>query len=445
MQYFYDNQIRKYIQQFMRLFIGFSVEIGKSANGEPIYKSVPVTYGDVSRMTSHIIKDNSENVLNSTPYISCYISDLKMSPDRRRFPAFENKMQVVEKKLDHTTGEYLNEPGDRYQVTQYSPVPYDITMNVDIWTSNTDQKLQLLEQIGVIFNPSVNLRTNNNLIDWSSLTYVEMQSINWSSRSIPSGADDVIDIATFQFLLPILLNPPAKVQKQTLIHTIINRLITVRDDELNYFTLREKFESQLPSYIIITPENYRIEFVNNSIRLLNRYGNTEDPISWLDLISQYGDYRKGISQIRFRHTNNPTDPTNDIVGLIYLNENDEYNLSVVLNEDTIPAYTMSPITSTIDPQQNYPGDSEYPVTPIGTRFLLLSDIPDNGLWNVEGKENDIVELTDLGWAISFVAENVSDQQYILDLSNNKQYEWTGEQWQDSFEGIYRAGFWRLYL
>jgi hypothetical protein len=446
MQYFYDQQIRKYIQQFMRMFSGFCVDIGKTATGEPIYKTVPVTYGDINRMAAHILKDNSENVLNSTPYISCYISEFRMSADRRRFPQFENKIQVVEKKFDRTTGEYLEEPGDRYQVIQHNPVPYDITMNVDIWTSNTDQKLQLIEQIAVIFNPSVNLRVNNNPIDWSNLTYVEMTSTNWTSRTIPGGADDVIDISTFQFLIPILINPPAKVQKQTLIHTIINRMLTVREDELNYFTLRDQFESQLPSYTIITPENYRVEFRNGVAKLLHRYSNNTDPApSWSSLLESYGDYRAGISQLRLRRTTDPTDPSEDIVGGFRLHETDSQLLYVDLVQDTVPANTLSDINGVVDPQLNSPGDGELSNAQIGQRYLLLNTVPDDSVWGVQAVENSIIEYTNTGWEVSFDATLGSQSEFVLDISENRQYEWNGSQWQDSYEGIYRAGFWRIYL
>ena len=50
-QYFYDKQIRRYIQQFIRLFSGFSVQMGKNEeSGLPVFHKVPVRYGDINRM-----------------------------------------------------------------------------------------------------------------------------------------------------------------------------------------------------------------------------------------------------------------------------------------------------------------------------------------------------------------------------------------------------------
>ena len=75
-QYFYDQQIRRWLLQFMKLFGGFSVKMGKDANGLDNYHQVPVRYGDTTRMSQHILRNNSENTMLSVPAISCYIACL---------------------------------------------------------------------------------------------------------------------------------------------------------------------------------------------------------------------------------------------------------------------------------------------------------------------------------------------------------------------------------
>ena len=55
------------------------------------------------------------------------------------------------------------------------PTPYTLSMKADIWTSNTDQKLQLLEQILVLFNPALEIQTTDNYIDWTSLSVVYLR------------------------------------------------------------------------------------------------------------------------------------------------------------------------------------------------------------------------------------------------------------------------------
>ena len=164
-QYFYDKQIRRYIQQFIRVFSGFSVQMGKNDNGLPVYQTTPVRYGDINRMAAHITRENSENVINTVPFISCYVTALNMLPERRTYQDHVDKVQVTEKKYNNTTGVYENQKGNSYTVERHAPVPYMLQMNCDIWTSNTDQKLQLMEQILVLFNPTLDIRTNNSSVE----------------------------------------------------------------------------------------------------------------------------------------------------------------------------------------------------------------------------------------------------------------------------------------
>ena len=105
-------------------------------------------------------------------------------------------------------------------IKRHQPVPYNLTMQVDIWSGNTDQKLQLLEQILILFNPSIQLQQNTNPLDWTSVFEVELTDMQWSNRSVPAGVDETIDVSTLTFTLPIWLSPPAKVKRQKIINTI---------------------------------------------------------------------------------------------------------------------------------------------------------------------------------------------------------------------------------
>ena len=101
------------------------------------------------------------------------------------------------------------------------PVPYTLEMATDIWTSNTNQKLQLMEQILVLFNPALEIQSTDNYLDWTSLSYIELQQVQFSNRSVPVGVDEQIDIATLNFTVPIYLTAPAKVKKLGVINKIV--------------------------------------------------------------------------------------------------------------------------------------------------------------------------------------------------------------------------------
>ena len=87
-QFFYDEQIRRFLLQFIRAFSNFQVEYGKDRNGNTTLQTVPVKYGDSTRMVSSIIRENSENKIIPTPMISCYITGLEYNPERRQDPTF---------------------------------------------------------------------------------------------------------------------------------------------------------------------------------------------------------------------------------------------------------------------------------------------------------------------------------------------------------------------
>ena len=107
--YFYDKQLRRYIQQFIRIFAGFQVAMHTDSAGNVVYQTAPVRYGDVSRMAAHIVRENSENMIQTTPFISCHVTGLETAPDRRTLGSYEETVPVYEKKFNEETGAYENE------------------------------------------------------------------------------------------------------------------------------------------------------------------------------------------------------------------------------------------------------------------------------------------------------------------------------------------------
>ena len=143
MDFFYDGQIRRYVTQFMRIFIGFKYQAGDGTQ-----QSIPVMYGDMTRQVANIIRENSENKLPTVPRIACYITGLEMDTTRLSDPTFVSKVNIRERKYfedENGNREYTGAPGKNVTVERIMPTPYIMTVKADIWTSNTDQKLQLLK------------------------------------------------------------------------------------------------------------------------------------------------------------------------------------------------------------------------------------------------------------------------------------------------------------
>lgn len=444
--HYYDEQIRKYLLQFVRVFGSFTVQKGFDEQRNPVYEQVPARYGDMSRQVGHILKENSENKLNAVPFISCYVQSLNMKPDLRRYPQFQETLHVIEKKFDAEAHKYINEQGEAYDVTRHQPVPYELTLSVDIWTSNTDQKLQLLEQILVLFNPGINLHTNQNILDWSALTYLEMTDVTWSSRSLPSGADDVIDVATLTFQMPVYVNPPVEVRRMNIIQTILTNLHTLDSDELDSWSI-DSITGPESDFIVTTLKDYFIRYESGVAKLLFSGGRDDPTLNWKEnVFARYGELRPGISQIRLRQGGDVSDPSNDVIGTLDYDPNDAQLLMVTIDSDTLPADTQGTVDAIVDPQNNYPGDGTLPSAVTGQRYLILDEVPAGGLWGgVVAAQNDIIEYNGADWIVSFNSSANTNSNYATNLTTNQQFEWTGEFWQDSYEGIYREGWWRLYI
>lgn len=223
MQWFYDGQIRRYVGQVIRTLSGFKYQ---AADGKQT--TVPVMYGDMSRQVGNIIKENSENKLPSAPRIAVYISDLQLDRTRLADSTHVSKVHIRERAKiydgnGNVTG-YEPTQGSGYTVERLMPTPYKLTVKVDIWSTNTDQKLQIMEQILMLFNPSLELQTTDNYIDWTSISVLDLTNINFSSRQIPQGIDSDIDIASLTLESPIFISPPTKVKRLGVIQDIVMNL-----------------------------------------------------------------------------------------------------------------------------------------------------------------------------------------------------------------------------
>ena len=364
--YFYDGQVRRYISQFMRMVSDFYVSFGADRNGNVTYQRVPVMYGDQSRQAAQIIRNNSENTLNSVPAMAVYVGGLAYDQTRLQDPSFVQSMQIRHRRYDPVTGTYTSEQGQAYTVERMMPAPYKLTLKMDIWTSNTEQKLQLVEQLSQLFNPAMELQSTDNYIDWASLSIVWLMDSNWDSRTVPTGGEDLISVATLTFEMPIWISTSIKVKKMG----VIQQVFTNMEDLQTMETLGQTVVNVMNYGVLLTSNNS-----GHVLRLLkpkdiisaNRLG--IDSITanndWNSLLNEYGVV-SGSSEIRISQPNG-----SEIIGTIALNPTDPTGLLFSPFADTLPANTMGPVNAIIDPQSV--NVSSFLTSPLsGTRYLLIN-------------------------------------------------------------------------
>lgn len=454
-QYAYDKQIRRFVTQFIRMLSNFQVEFGNDANGIRALQTVPVYYGDVSRQAAMILKNNSENTLSAVPAMATYISGLSYDRDRLQNPYYEGVISVRERVFNETTQSYQNTQDGVLTVERLMPAPYKLSMKVDIWTSNTEQKHQLIEQIAPLFNPGLEIQSTDNYIDWTSLSVVLLTDVAYTNRSVPMSSDDTtIDIATLTFEMPIWLSLPAKVKRGGVITQIIASIYDESGTvDINNYNLgpatRQKF----------TILNSAVYYTGNTLTLYADNVNDADGTvygtkqRWADLLQGYGKLTNGVSQVRL--TFPYTDGTHEIVGTVAFNPVDPTQLLITPFANTLPANTVSPVDAIIDPF-TVTVNSSILSPGVGTRYLILNPIGDANsesaaAWagspgtNLIANAHDIIEWNGNYWTVVFDSQREPNIQYVSNLTTTVQYQWTGSNWVKSYEGLYAAGDWSLVL
>ena len=462
MLHFYDGQIRKFLTQFIRILSNFSVETGKGKDDTVTLRQVPVVYGDMTRQVANIIRQNSENALQYAPRIAAYVRELNYDRERMQNPYHIEKQHLRERNYNETTEQYDNKLGAGYTVEKVMPSPFRLEVTADIWTTNTDQKLQIMEQILYLFNPDFEIQKTDNYLDWTSLSYVELTSVTFSSRTIPIGADTEIDVATLTFSMPIWLSPPLKVKKLGVIQKIIMSIY-----DYDGGIVSGLIDGSLLSRSYITPNNYGLLVTGNQLRLLGSTGTSVTsggdgfhtgardpgladpfetfgpPINWKVLLDQYGKVRNDTSQIRLKQPNG-----NEIIGTIATSTLDDTILLYNIDQDTIPANTLTSVKKIINPLTYAPSN---PLT--NDRYLIIDQIGDStatvqsSTWGtLIASVGDIIEYDGSAWKKVFDASHPdSTQHYVTNTNTGIQYRFNGIEWVKSYEGIYTGGNWSIVL
>lgn len=451
MQFNYDGTIRRFLTQMVRMLSGFKWQ---DSTGK-LYK-IPVSYGDMSRQVASLIKDNSENKMPSAPRIAVYITNLEMDRTRLADSTYVSKVNIREREID-ANGNYTQNQGLNYTVERLMPTPYTLTVKADIWTTNTTQKLQILEQLLVLFNPSLEIQASDNFFDWTSLSVVYLKDTMWSSRTIPQGTESEIDIASLTFETPIWISAPSKVKKLGIVTEVITNIF---DENYNPFG----------GPVVTTPGNFAILVDNGAATILppTAYANenalTDDVVfdvpntstTWYQLIDLLPNkFIGGVSQLFLSQPNGY-----EVVGTVALDQTDESVLRITYDRDTFPSNTL--ITSPAHPIPGY-GCIDAIIDPLkvrpqhtlGTRYLLVNDIGNDinqdgadGWKNNDGTDfvanaNDIVEWDGNQWHVILEPYNETQLIYITNLRTGVQYKWYDNSWSISIDGYYERGQWKL--
>jgi hypothetical protein len=236
----------------MAIFQGLQVQIGKRTSTDEPLIPVDIHYAHMDRVVASIIADNTQNKPLKLPIMSAYMSGLSIAMQRARGVGQERRNTYV------PVGGLI--PDDIEVVHQRMPVPYNLIMDLNIYTSNTNQHFQILEQILPIFDPSINIQTSDSPFDWTRLTKVELKDVQLDTN-YPIGTDRRIIQSKLSFEMPIELDTPADIRRD-FVEKIFLRVGAVNTSfgaDNNYEIIAELDAQNIPYTLMQTDENLPFE------------------------------------------------------------------------------------------------------------------------------------------------------------------------------------------
>lgn len=209
--FWYDEQIKKYMYQFMTIFSDLQVKVGKTDTRDESLIPVDIHYGSKDRVVGSILAGNTQNKPIRLPVLSAYISNISIDPALRHGTGTQQRFTHLPR------GGVL--PDDIKTVERYMPIPYMLETELGIFTSSQDQHMQILEQILTVFDPIIQIQKSDAPHDWTKITTVELTNIRFD-ENYPMGTDRRMIQTYLDFRLPIYLTPPANVRS-----SFVNRIL----------------------------------------------------------------------------------------------------------------------------------------------------------------------------------------------------------------------------
>lgn len=202
--YFYGEQLRQYVIQFGAIFSDMKVSIGKNDyTSDTNLIHVPIKYGSMDRVVAHIKTDNTGNKPLSLPCISYNVVGLQLNQER-----MNGKDVVIRNSKLPLGGDILN---DVVVVERRKPTPIIIDMEMVLYASNTNQHFQMVEQIMLLFNPTIQFQTSDSALDWTAISQIDLTQLSLQENYPPDNQPRIIQTA-INFNVHAWLSVPANLK-----------------------------------------------------------------------------------------------------------------------------------------------------------------------------------------------------------------------------------------
>ena len=150
-QQFYNETMRKVVIAFGSMFNNISI-VRKNSSGAIIQSmKVPLAYGPKQKGLARLQEDPNldKKVAVTLPRMGFEIGSITYDPTRKL-----NSIQKLKKVNNSEDGESVS--------SQFMPVPYDMSFEMFVMSKNSDDALQIVEQILPFFQPDYTVTINDN-------------------------------------------------------------------------------------------------------------------------------------------------------------------------------------------------------------------------------------------------------------------------------------------
>ena len=150
-QQFYHETMRKVVVAFGTIFNNINIVRTNSSGATVQSMKVPLAYGPKQKFLTRLREDPNLNkkVALTLPRIGFEISGISYDPSRKL-----NSVQKIKKTNDSTDGKTLS--------SQFMPVPYNMDFELVVMAKQSDDALQIVEQILPFFQPDYTITLNDN-------------------------------------------------------------------------------------------------------------------------------------------------------------------------------------------------------------------------------------------------------------------------------------------
>ena len=242
--YYYSGQLRSHILQFMAIFSGLKVAHGKNDfDSTTNLQNVSIFYGSKDRVVAHILSENTQNKMVRLPAMSVQLMGLEIARERL------TGQGITKRDVRLPRGGAI--PDDLQVIERLQSIPYTANMELSIHTSNTDQQFQILEQILLLFNPSLQIQVSDKFGNRQMLVEVFLETIS-PEENYPAGTDPRLINTNISFTYVFYLTPPTSLSDDV-IHKIKVRLQAVSEIDDNPSILNEGIDPFVISTIGAPP------------------------------------------------------------------------------------------------------------------------------------------------------------------------------------------------